>query len=866
MRFDGKKKLTIQPIFKDIRNNFTYEFWVKPDATHKIRKESVSGASGISGQRYVIGAGHGLDKEYAGTGVSVGTNGVSVFEHTAYHLPATLVFETSITDWIHIAIVFHDKTPYLFINGELKKKGLKSLKSNVFASGIIGGLNDYDCFIGELTFVRIWDHARTRKQINENMSKEITDKKPGLIENLVLNENRQYNEKTSSNDKSNTVDLKSNERKDINKLIRVNKTDTGNIDVIICVHNALEEVKVCLESLIAKKTLNFNIIIVDDGSNKETSRYLRTFAKVYNCKLIRNDLSQGYTVAANQGLLASSLKYCVLLNSDTVVTLRWLEKLIACMESEKDVGIVGPLSNAATWQSVPKLFEQNNWVLNLLPEKMSLEQMSNLVENQSVKCYPEVPIINGFCLMVKRDVLEKIGYFDQQIFYEGYGEENDYCIRAHNAGFKLKVADDCYVYHHRSRSYTGDRIKLLKKQADKLICRKYSSKKIKECATILREKKELNTLRKKVGNAIENDEKLKRHNISILFILPTKGGDGGSHSVVQETMGLRSMNVNAKIANKLNYKIPFEDNYRSSDEFCVYYKSQDELIRLSQHFDIVVATVFTTIKTLKNIIECHPYIKPAYYIQDYEPLLFRNDHHWYKEAIESYTLIPNINAFAKTNWICKIIKENHGTDVYKIVPSLDNMLFKPDLSKKNNKNVVHIVAMVRPKTLRRSPEKTMDLLKKIKGKYKSKVEISIFGCTDNELKSLNVNLNFDFNNHGKLHREHVAELLQHSDIFIDLSTYQAFGRTGLEAMAVGCSVILPKLGGADEYAVHGYNSFLVDTNNNEEVIRFTSNLVENKSIRNTFLINGIETAKNYSIEKASLAQYQFFYNIINNST
>lgn len=96
----------------------------------------------------------------------------------------------------------------------------------------------------------------------------------------------------------------------------------------------------------------------------------------------------------------------------------------------KAVGIAGPLSNAASWQSVPKLFEQNDWAKNSLPEKMNLEQMSNLVENRSDKCYPEVPLLNGFCLMVKREVIDKIGYFDQETFSEGYGEENDYCIRA----------------------------------------------------------------------------------------------------------------------------------------------------------------------------------------------------------------------------------------------------------------------------------------------------------------------------------------------------------------------------------------------------------------------------------------------------
>src|SRR4051794_13715160 len=98
LRFTGEEKLDIQSIFNNISNNFTYEFWVKPEDKHSPVSQTKTGVSGTFGQRYVIVPGYANNANHAGVGVSVGTNGVSVFEHTREHLPAVLVYETIISD------------------------------------------------------------------------------------------------------------------------------------------------------------------------------------------------------------------------------------------------------------------------------------------------------------------------------------------------------------------------------------------------------------------------------------------------------------------------------------------------------------------------------------------------------------------------------------------------------------------------------------------------------------------------------------------------------------------------------------------------------------------------------------------------
>ncbi|WP_163144574.1 LamG-like jellyroll fold domain-containing protein [Bacillus sp. 22-7] len=179
IHFSKKEQIIISPIIKDLKNSFAYEFWIKPSANHKIKKESVNGIAGIHGQKYIIYPGHGQIETQAGTGISIGRNGISVFEHTVNHLPATLVYPTSIKNWTHIAVVYRDKVPFLYINGIFIKKGRRSRKEILYASGIIGG-SEYGHFSGELRELRVWSYARTESEILENIYTKLEGNEKGL--------------------------------------------------------------------------------------------------------------------------------------------------------------------------------------------------------------------------------------------------------------------------------------------------------------------------------------------------------------------------------------------------------------------------------------------------------------------------------------------------------------------------------------------------------------------------------------------------------------------------------------------------------------------------------------------------------------
>lgn len=280
---------------------------------------------------------------------------------------------------------------------------------------------------------------------------------------------------------------------------------TAPVDVIVCVHNALDDVARCLASVERTRTEAQRLIVVDDGSDSETRHWLGAQVASLRGKdvLIRRETAGGYTIAANEGLRRSSAPFVALLNSDAVVPAGWVEKLLAALESGPDIGLSGPLSNAAGFQSVPDL----GLMVNGLPHGMAVEDMDRLCHKLAANTYPRVPILNGFCLMVRRSVIDRIGLFDEQTFGRGYGEENDYCFRAWDAGYSAVVACDTYVFHAKSRSYTASRRKHLIPAARAALAAKWSEERVSLASQTLKEHPWLAAMRLQVAEALAQGRK-----------------------------------------------------------------------------------------------------------------------------------------------------------------------------------------------------------------------------------------------------------------------------------------------------------------------------------------------------------------------
>jgi len=339
----------------------------------------------------------------------------------------------------------------------------------------------------------------------------------------------------------------------------------------------------------------------------------------------------------------------------------------------------------------------------------------------------------------------------------------------------------------------------------------------------------------------------------VLFLLTTSGGGGGAHSVVQEAHGMRLLGIDAKVAILEKHFPLYQAQYRTLDglgDLFLRLVDVDDLRRGAPAFDVAIATIFTSVPLLKEAAAANPDLLPAYYIQDYEPFFFEPGSPQWLEAEATYTAIPGMLLFAKTDWLRDIVELRHGVPVHKVSPSLDHDVYHSADNAFGPRDRVVLSAMIRPRTPRRSAAATMELLREVAVRHGNAVDVHIFGCDDAEITERGLTRDFLFTNHGKLTREGVAGLLRRTDCFVDLSVYQAFGRTGLEAMACGATAILPAAGGAAEYAAHGLNALVVDTFDLGAGLAATNALVEDERLRSAVRKAALATAEAFSIDRA----------------
>lgn len=236
-------------------------------------------------------------------------------------------------------------------------------------------------------------------------------------------------------------------------------------DIIIPIYNAYDCLAPCIDSVIKNTDLENNrLILIDDKSpDKKVLPLLEKYANDKNIILLTNSKNKGFVGTVNKGMRYSKENDVLLLNSDTEVTENWLEKIKKCAYSEKQIATVTPLSNNATFASVPFCFEPND-----IPDGLTLEEMAKKVENSALNLNLETPTGHGFCLYIKRTVLDEIGLFDEETYGRGYGEENDFCFRAIDAGYKNVICDNTYILHKESQSFSDAKTELIKQGLEAL--------------------------------------------------------------------------------------------------------------------------------------------------------------------------------------------------------------------------------------------------------------------------------------------------------------------------------------------------------------------------------------------------------------
>jgi GT2 family glycosyltransferase len=228
-----------------------------------------------------------------------------------------------------------------------------------------------------------------------------------------------------------------------------------NVDVSICIvtYHAQDLLRDCLHSIYrAIDAVSFEIIVVDNHSEDGSVEMLRSdFPDV---QLLVNDQNTGYTRPNNQAMRVSQGKYILLINPDTLVEPNTIAELAGFLDTHPKVGIVGPkvLNRDGTLQKQCRRSEARPWdaicyfsgMSRLFPKdkRFSGYLMTYLDENLT----HEAEAVSGSCMLIRRQVVDQIGYQDENFF--AYQEDTDYCRRARLAGWKVFYNPSAQIIHY----------------------------------------------------------------------------------------------------------------------------------------------------------------------------------------------------------------------------------------------------------------------------------------------------------------------------------------------------------------------------------------------------------------------------------
>ena len=220
------------------------------------------------------------------------------------------------------------------------------------------------------------------------------------------------------------------------------------LQVIVPVFNALEHLSACLSSIARTVPPGTRVLLIDDASTDErVLPLLRDWAgqDPASRELLVNEQNRGFVATANRGLRRATTGV-VLLNSDTIVTAGWLERLGACLASDDTIATATPWSNNGEIVSIPGFCQDNE-------APRDADAVAGAIRSCGEPRYPEIPTAVGFCMAISQRAILDVGLFDEATFGLGYGEENDFCMRATEAGLRNVVCDDAYVVHTGGGSF-----------------------------------------------------------------------------------------------------------------------------------------------------------------------------------------------------------------------------------------------------------------------------------------------------------------------------------------------------------------------------------------------------------------------------
>jgi GT2 family glycosyltransferase len=465
LKFYGSESMVLSGPFTTLRDSFTYEFWLKAEQPIRVHREAWGGIAGLYGQRYIVGPEYTKRGDKAAIGISAGNNGICVYEHADNHMVAVLVFKANLSDWTHVAVVYNEKTPHLYLNGRWVRTGMTSGRASIFASNLIGG-HPFGHFAGCVKELRIWRRARSEEQIRTMMNTKLSSMKDGLYWYW---------------DADRGVAVCCGKKREI------------DVSVVIPSHNRFPLNWLGLHTL-ARQTFpasRMEVLFIDDASADATPAILNQFNPPFLMKRIRAESNLGRSKTRNIGIRASAGRHILFMDAEMLAHPQLIENhyrhhlldertiVSACMDLKRLYTVLFPEFAEYQIEQARELYRDDPTATQLIHDfAHSDRSLTQLIPTEEV-CCPDLlerrsyrsPLADSFTdilktygnqftgfhfpwlnfltgnVSVSRKLLTEAGLFDEQ--FSGHGLEDwELGYRLYLRGAKF-IHDPAAVTYHQ---------------------------------------------------------------------------------------------------------------------------------------------------------------------------------------------------------------------------------------------------------------------------------------------------------------------------------------------------------------------------------------------------------------------------------
>ena len=657
-------------------------------------------------------------------------------------------------------------------------------------------------------------------------------------------------------------------------------------DIVLPVYNGLTYVMEALDSVFeCTRSVRYRLLIIDDASDTETARYLTAVAERHeHVRVLRNGENVGFVQSCIRGYEAGEAPFLLLLNSDVVVTPGWLERLLACAASDPRIAAVNPFTNHAAQINLP------------LAPGANFFGMDEALQHWRPTVADVVTGV-GFCLLLRRSVLEQLGFFDE-VYGRGYCEESDLCMRLTTHGYRTVVASNIYVYHKGRGTFTdrGERYRRNRAIFDARWDREYRRQfrafrkanplgpsrarfatphqywdpmpVIWETAramlaarrrhawldlarSALRGALRLPTVRRPLATPEFVHQFTRPGRLRITYVLPRLVIAGGVLSVIQLVNQLILSGVEARIVTL--FEDPAIYDWTPLYTRPLVFRDERDLLQNFPNSDLAVATLWSTAPWIAGLVERGRARTAVYFLQDYEPWFFPETDSAARQRVRAtYALIPH--RIVKSDWLRNLLASD-GYDTHIIRLGMNLARFYPRDAARDRPVVL---AMARPGTPYRGFEPTIAALAQVKA-ARPEVEIVLFGDSALDRHAIP----FEYRDERVIaDQDRLARIYSEADVFLDGSDFQGFGRGGLEAMACGAACVLTEVGGVNEYARDGYNAWMVPPRRPDQFAEAILSLLDNPPLRARLAAAGRETVQRFCHRREARETLDYFRSLM----